>query len=313
MGRRRTKHEEAEEHGPDERWMASYMDMVTVLMCMFIVLFAMSTVDEKKFTELRNSLATGFGVTDIGKIDTSKGTVVPPSEADAKSESFAAGQDAVKEVETLKELEQRINDALAAKGLASAVQYELDERGLTIRLVDGQTFFAPNSTALVGVSTTVLDTISPILATTTNDISIEGHADYRAPQAPFPSNWELSSGRAVQVLRRMVEAGGVNAAKIGAVGYGSSRPLSDGTTPDDLAKNRRVDIVVVSNAPEAVRALIPRVLDGSITAAETTAAAAASAASAPGSGEASTSVSLTVTAVPSKISQFFLPTDASGR
>jgi chemotaxis protein MotB len=307
MVRRRTKPVGGEEeHGPDERWMASYMDMVTVLMCMFIVLFAMSTVDTKKFTELRNSLATGFGVTDIGKIDTAKGTVVPPSVADAKSQSFAAGQDAVKEVETLKELEQRISDALAAKGLASTVQYELDERGLTIRLVDGQTFFAPNSTALVGVSTAVLDTISPILATTTNDISVEGHADYRAPQAPFPSNWELSSGRAVQVLRRMVEAGGVNAAKIGAVGYGSSRPLSGGTTPDDLAKNRRVDIVVVSNAPEAVRALIPQVLDGTITATPATGSPAPA-------GDASTAVSLTVTAAPSKISLFSLPTDASGR
>lgn len=302
--RRRTKHAGGEEeHGPDERWMASYMDMVTVLMCMFIVLFAMSTVDTKKFAELRNSLATGFGVTDIGKIDTAKGTIVPPSDADATSQAFAAGQDAVKEVESLKQLEQRISDALASKGLASAVQYELDERGLTIRLVDGQTFFAPNSTALVGVSTTVLDTISPILAATTNDISVEGHADYRAPQAPFPSNWELSSGRAVQVLRRMVEAGGVNAAKIGAVGYGSSRPLTDGTAPDDLAKNRRVDIVVVSNAPEAVRALIPRVLDGTITATTSATTPATTPASAPESPPASTA----------KISPFLLPASASGR
>ena len=59
--RRRRRHEPHEENGPDERWMASYLDMVTVLMCMFIVLFAMSTVDKDKFEALSNSLATGFG------------------------------------------------------------------------------------------------------------------------------------------------------------------------------------------------------------------------------------------------------------
>ncbi len=263
-GHRRKHSEEEEEHGPDERWMASYMDMVTVLMCMFIVLFAMSTVDAKKFDLLRNSLATGFGVTDIGKIDTAQGTVVQPDKSDKKSQSFAQGQLAVKEVEHLKALEAKISAGLAQQGLTSAVQYTLDARGLTIRLVDSQTFFAPNSTALTGVAPQVLDTISAVLAASEYSVSVEGHADVRQPAAPFATNWELSSGRAVQVLRRMVETGGVAAARIAAVGYGSSRPLAAGSGPEDLAQNRRVDIVAQSNASEAVRALIPAVLDGTI-------------------------------------------------
>ncbi|MET4782763.1 flagellar motor protein MotB [Glaciihabitans sp. UYNi722] len=269
--RGRRRHEEEEEHGPDERWMASYMDMVTVLMCMFIVLFAMSTVDQNKFEELRNSLATGFGVTNIGKVDTAQGTVVPPDKADAKSQSFADGQAAVTEVENLRALQEKISTALSAHGLAGTVQFQLDERGLTIRLVDSQTFFTPNSTALVGVATSVLDTVAPILAGTTYGISVEGHADLRQPQSPYPTNWELSSGRAVQVLRRMVEVGGIAPERIGAVGYGSSRPLADGTSQEALAQNRRVDIVVLSNAPESVRALIPDVIKGEITDKTTTA------------------------------------------
>ncbi|MEK6344594.1 MAG: flagellar motor protein MotB, partial [Curtobacterium sp.] len=73
-GRAKKGHDEAEH--PDERWMASYMDMITVLMCMFLVLFAMSTVDQQKYIALKNSLATGFGEVKSQKVDTASGTVV---------------------------------------------------------------------------------------------------------------------------------------------------------------------------------------------------------------------------------------------
>src|ERR1700710_479595 len=82
VARRRRRHEPEEEHENEERWMASYMDMVTVLMCMFIVLFAMSTVDQKKFEQLKDSLATGFGQVKTQKIDTASGVVVPPKQVD---------------------------------------------------------------------------------------------------------------------------------------------------------------------------------------------------------------------------------------
>ena len=80
---RRPKKQEEDEH-PDERWMASYMDMVTVLMCMFIVLFAMSTVDQKKFDQLKESLATGFGAVESNTVDTAVGIIVPPDKVDSE-------------------------------------------------------------------------------------------------------------------------------------------------------------------------------------------------------------------------------------
>jgi chemotaxis protein MotB len=282
MSRGRKKHaEEHEEHGPDERWMASYMDMVTVLMCMFIVLFAMSTVDAKKFDLLRNSLATGFGQSDIGKLDIAQGTIVDPTKVSKTGENFGAGPQtgkataaaaaakvaeaaAVTEVDAIKNLQAKVSASLAVQGLQGTVQYTIDQRGLTIRLVDQQAFFAPNSTVLQGSAPQVLDDIAGVLSPTGLDVAVEGHADSRATLPPFPTNWELSSGRAVSVLRRMVESGGVNPAKIGAVGYGSSRPLSLGTALADYAQNRRVDIIALSNASEAVRALIPDVVSGKI-------------------------------------------------
>ncbi|MBK4348676.1 OmpA/MotB family protein [Lacisediminihabitans changchengi] len=256
---RRQKHEEHEEH-VDERWMASYMDMVTVLMCMFIVLFAMSTVDANKFDQLRNSLATGFGQKNVGKIDTAQGTVVPADKVDSKDQGFTSLDLALKEVKDLTDLEDKINASLASKGLQNTVDYQIDQRGLTIRLVDSQTFFESNSVALVGVAPSVLDSIAAVLAPSKYSVSVEGHADIRHPEPPYPTNWELSSGRAVEVTRRMVELGGIPGARISAVGYGDSRPLAPGDSPEAMAQNRRVDIVAISDAPEAVRALIPDAL-----------------------------------------------------
>lgn len=149
---RRSFGEDEDEH-PDERWMASYMDMVTVLMCMFIVLFAMSSVDQNKFEQLRNSLATGFGSVEAGSIDTATGVVVRPEHVDSEDEAFSGAsptelpatdqQLATAEVEDLSKLEADITANLAAAGLADLVQFAVDERGLTVGLVGSETFFAP--------------------------------------------------------------------------------------------------------------------------------------------------------------------------
>ena len=262
--RRRRKLADDEESHPDERWMASYMDMVTVLMCMFIVLFAMSTVDQKKFEELSNSLATGFGATDVGAIDTAEGVVVPEELVDAEDLGFTDLDQAIREVNRLKTLMEQIDAGLQAEGLAHTVEYQIDERGLTVRLVGSETFFDNNSIRLSEVATRVLGSIAGPLAATEYQTSVEGHADLRQAVYPFATNWELASGRSTQVLRHLVEVGGVPPTRIASVGYGAARPMAEGTSAEELAKNRRVDIVVLSDQPETVRSLIPRVVDGNL-------------------------------------------------
>lgn len=269
-GRKRRGLEEEHVEHVDERWMASYMDMVTVLMCMFIVLFAMSSVDADKFEKLKNSLATGFGATEVGSIDTAEGVVVPASRVGEEGEPVEVPQTdlelAKQEVDELEALKEAIRLNLAAQALEHAVDFKIDERGLTIRLIGSETFFGSNSTELAGVAPAVLDAVAPVLAGTAYEIAVEGHADSRAPGAPFPTNWELSSGRATQVLRRLVENGHVGQERIGAIGFGSARPMSAGTSEADMAANRRVDIVVISDQPESVRALIPSVLENYVNA-----------------------------------------------
>jgi len=248
--------------GPDERWMASYLDMITVLMCMFIVMFAMSTVDQEKFEALRASLATGFGaeVTDV--TDASEGVVVPEELLDEKGEGFTAVHltEAETEYDELSELRVRLQEALDAQGLGAAVTFTIDERGLTVGLVSGETFFDTNSTVLSDKARAVLGAMGAILAAQPHEISVEGHADNRAPVAPFPTNWELSAGRSTQVLRFLVETQGVDGTRVKSVGYGDTRPVAAGADSAQLAQNRRVDIVILSDAEEEVRQLLPTVV-----------------------------------------------------
>ena len=252
---RREKHDETEH--VDERWLVSYADMITVLMCLFIVMFAMSSVDQEKYDALRSSLATGFGAEQSETADTAAGVVVPQELIGQEGETTTAVELAQAELERLEHLREQVRAGLAAQGLETTVDYEIDERGLTIRLVGSETFFESNSTTLSQVAGRILAIIGPILAGTVYQITVEGHADQRQATFPFPSNWELSTGRATQVLRHLVEIDGVAAERVAAVGFGSARPIAPGVTPEELALNRRVDIVVLSQEPEVVRGLIP--------------------------------------------------------
>jgi len=268
--RRRRKQEEPEEHENEERWMASYMDMVTVLMCMFIVLFAMSTVDQKKFEALKNSLATGFGQVKTEKIDTASGVVVPPAQVDQKGDTTDL-QLAKQEAQNLERIRDAIQAALTRDGLQDAVQMKIDARGLTIGLVGSSTFFDSNHAELSGTAVRVLDDIGPVIGPEAYQVSVEGHADVRQPGAPYPTNWELSAGRATSVLRHLVESDAFPAERIAAVSFGSARPMANatGTTDQDLALNRRVDVVVLSLQPDRIRELIPQALQTGTTPAGT--------------------------------------------
>lgn len=241
--------------------MASYLDMVTVLMCMFIVLFAMSTVDQEKFEQLSASLATGFGQVPSEAKDVSDGVVVPPELLHEQGVGFAetAIAAARAEFDDLSALRERLRQALAERGLEDTVTFTIDARGLTVGLVSAETFFATNSTDLSAKAVAVLDALGGVLVQTPNEISVEGHADQRSSAAPFPTNWELSAGRSTQVLRFLVEAQGLDGSHVKAVGYGDTRPVAAGSSEADLAQNRRVDIVILSDAAEEVRRLLPDV------------------------------------------------------
>jgi len=290
-GRSRRGGAHEEEHVNHERWLVSYSDMITVLMALFIVLFAISQVDQDKYIALRDSLAAGFqdqqGTTAV--LDGSQGAMVgdtitkqttpqdstegivdaddglgeqgtaptsaasPP--ADAPSAAVMAA--ARKEAAHLEKLRDRIEARLSARHLSDTVRFQIDERGLVLGLVADDVFFAPADATLTATARRVLDAAGPVLRDLDEQISVEGHANVLPVSGRYATNWELSADRATQVLRHLVEQDKVPGRRIMSVGYGDERPAVAGHSDAALEANRRVDLVVLSGASDEVRALLP--------------------------------------------------------
>jgi len=278
--RRGKKHEE-EEHENHERWAVSYADMMTVLVGLFIVLYSMSQVDMIKFEQLRQSLAIGFGHRAPSIIEGSNGALtgvesvevtpdlsadvgsdaVPPVAPAPETEGMTEEQlnyiAAAAELNHLEQIAQQVTGSLDAQGLGDRVRLRITERGLVIGMVADDVFFGADAATLTGTAMQVIDTVAPVLAAASEQISVEGHAN-TVPSVRYPTNWELSSARATEVLRRMVDWGGIPGNRIAAVGFGDQRPLNEPGV-DPLESNRRVDVVVLSGVPEEIRQLLPSV------------------------------------------------------
>jgi chemotaxis protein MotB len=283
-GRRRPKKHEEEEHENHERWLVSYADMVTLLMCLFIVLFAMSQVDKEKFAALASGLSASFGapitvlpgttpeasVLDAlpAPIDIAAGIAPQQKAAQADVDAAAAqaaaeraqrvaaeAQDAYDELAAARDA---INAALTAAGYPDAARYEIDERGLVVHIVADAVLFDAEQAVLRPEGRAILDAAAPTLVSLPNMLRVEGHANHLPVSrgGPWPSNWELSAYRATTVLRYLT-GDGIPDARMYAAGYGSTQPLVPETDPSAITVNRRVDIVVLSTASAEANALLP--------------------------------------------------------
>lgn len=290
-GRRGGGHEE--EHENHERWLISYADMITLLMVLFVVMFAISNVDREKFNALSGGLADGFGAPRYVALPgadsplTGAGPMIDPiavdvvrlgpsagdaAEGDVESsgEGLAPGQidvertdadlaEAKAELARLDELREAAEAALAAEGLADRADYRITTDGLVIVLVADEVFFANGSAEIRPAGREVLDALAPVLDRSGNQISAEGHANHLpvGPGSIYPSNWELSAARAAAVARRLVEVDGLAPTLVDATGYSDTRPLVPKADPDAIGTNRRVDLLVRSGASAEVRELLP--------------------------------------------------------
>ncbi len=278
-GGRRKKHEDHEEHENHERWAVSYADMMTVLVGLFIVLFAMSQVDQIKFEQLRRSLAIGFGNDApsmmiggsgvLSGLDTYE--ISPDFTSSAVDGSFQENSTpetdltaeeinydlAVTEYERLADIADAVNASLATEDLDDSVTYRVSERGLIIGMVADDAYFAAESAVLTSTAKQVIDATGEVLADISDEISVEGNANH-IPPTTYATNWELAADRAVQVVRRLVEHDDVDGDRIAAVSFGDQRPLED-DGGDPLSANRRVDIVVLTSVSEEIRRYLPEI------------------------------------------------------
>jgi chemotaxis protein MotB len=219
-----------------ERWLLTYADMITLLLVLFIVLFAISSVDQAKFREFKQSMSHAV------LTRTPHGTTKVP----------APTKTAVTPVNQFAKIEQALSAALRAHGLLSDVTFTVNSTGLVEGLVADTTFFATASADLSRVGMQIVDISASVLKKYPNEIEVAGYTDDKPiTGGPYPNNWALSAARATTVVVRMTGVDGVNPVRVTLLGYGQYHPLAPNTSVAGQAQNRRVNIVVkpVRKAP----------------------------------------------------------------
>jgi chemotaxis protein MotB len=247
-GSRRRRVQE-EEHENSERWLVTYADMLTVLMALFIVMFALSVVDKAKFEKfaegLNGDLGNGASLLEGGPgLQQAGDTAVDLQAAiTALDEKRSRQQAAAQERDELERARQTILAALAAEHMQDDVRFEIDERGLVVTVVTDDVLFPLGSATLRPQGTAVLDAIAPALKALPNQVTVEGHTD-DLPISGRASNWELSTERATSVLRYLLDRHAVAAERLSAAGYADQRALTPNVSAAARSANRRVEVVV---------------------------------------------------------------------
>jgi chemotaxis protein MotB len=248
-----TNQPRAEEEGGGEsgmgRWLLTYADMITLLMLFFIVMYAMSTVNQEKFVSMAESLGIGFniGVSPIELRSNNLG-LLGGSGAAAKQGAKTTASLPLPAPSIGNRTAQLYNEALSffqPELGARRMKIVTEERGFVVQ-IGADAFFAPGSADLRDEAYEELSKTAGFLARIPNLIRIEGHSD-NIPVATkqFPTNWELSSQRAVNVVKTLIDLG-IDAKRLAATSFGDTRPLYSNSTPEGRAYNRRIDIVVLS-------------------------------------------------------------------
>lgn len=266
MARRRRRREE--EHENHERWLVSYADFITLLFAFFVVMYAISSVNEGKYKVLSSSLVNAFTnkATEAGgqPITILPGApILPPkpvTKPDRAIDQPKLDEKKERQKEEMRDVATDIMQALQPLVAQGQVRLLETSRGVTIEINDS-ILFSPGQARLQPESAYALQVVASVLTDSDFPITIEGHTDnVPISTTQFPSNWELSAVRATTVLRLFNEVG-VGAERLTAIGYGDTRPVESNVNAEGRARNRRVSILIDSERPEAPTELISKPLD----------------------------------------------------
>ena len=240
-----------EEHDNHERWLVSYADFITLLFAFFVVMYALSTVNEGKYRILSDSMASAFRNLPINAASDRPAVVMPPVPVVAKAGAPAKMPDVArqKQRDKMRNVAKDILKVMAPLIEQGKVRVLETSRGVTIEINDS-VLFSPGQALLQPALAKAMRAVAEVLAPTDFPITIEGHTD-NVPinTAQFPSNWELSAVRATTVLRLFADAG-VAGQRLTAIGYADTRPVESNAQADGRARNRRVTILIDSMLPE---------------------------------------------------------------
>ncbi len=245
--------DQGEDNG--ERWLLTYADMITLLLALFIVLFAMSTINAQKFLEFKLGLERAFSPSAIAKPGSAglltQTSLVSSLQSHSASKIAAPSQSSAQSNAQLDRIAAEVERALGAKHLQNAAQVTVSTKAVVVQILADKAFFASDSAALGAVGNEVVDTIAGVVRKQPNDLVVEGYTDTEPiTGGPYNSNWELSAVRAANVTNRLNVVDGIAARRLSAQGYGQTDPVKSNATPAGRAENRRVDVVIL-NTTEA--------------------------------------------------------------
>ncbi|KNY28517.1 OmpA family protein [Pseudobacteroides cellulosolvens] len=230
-----------------DRWLLTYSDLMNLLLIFFIILYSMSQVDAEKFNKLAASLREEFGSSQIGTYIGNTGTSNSIIDLNEGSSSTVIPDNL--EQRQMEEVKERVEALIKEKGFKDQVRVSVKERGVEISMQENLLFKSGSAAYEPSAKATLTEIGKIIKSLSGNQIRVEGHTDNDPINTElFPSNWELSSVRATNVVRTLIDIAGLNPLKISAIGYGEFRPKAPNTTADNKRKNRRVDIIIVKSS-----------------------------------------------------------------
>ncbi|MBD8694755.1 flagellar motor protein MotD [Stenotrophomonas sp. CFBP 13718] len=273
-----------EEHANHEAWAIPYADLMTLLLAFFVVMYAISTVNEGKYRVVASALSSAFGSAprtinpvqvgshqvkgggwDTPSVINAGSRVGPSAPAPANDPTLLPSMASqmrspisFRDQEQLKQAEKQL-DGIADR-LTAALTPLIDRGMITVRRTELWIEVEINSDILFPTGASMLDVhardtlakLAEVLRDVPNSVRVEGHTDnIPIATAQFPSNWELSAARAASVVHLFADQG-LQPARLAMVGYGEFRPREDNTSADGRNRNRRVMVIILADTSHGV-------------------------------------------------------------
>jgi len=258
MARTRRKKAFLDEPDNHERWLVSYADFVTLLFAFFVVMYSISSVNDTKYAHLSEALDDAFSkVTKVHRVDdpiqigveptTIRPIILDNPTTEEVNKRKALSDEILKERRQLQMVSEQFEDVLQPYVNNDLVKVKRNDFWIELEM-NSQLLFLSGEAELSNQAKPVLRKVSEVIRRMPNVINIEGHTDnVPIDTVEFPSNWDLSSARATTVVREFV-LNGISPKRLSAVGYGEFHPVADNSNVDGQNKNRRVVLVLMSQA-----------------------------------------------------------------
>ena len=223
------RQKQTESSGGSPAWMTTFSDLMSLLLTFFILLFSMSTISPDKF----NNVATSFQSVLTGSTSTS---IINDDQSMAEF---------TEEMMKNRGLYNKVSEYLEHGDLGNNVSVSMNAKGVFVEMKDA-ILFEPGSASLKPEGIDVLKQLEGLINDFNNELVIEGYTDDVPMSSPrFPTNWELSTARAVSVVRYLTEVENVDPERLSAVGYGEYRPIVPNDSVENRTSNRRVNILII--------------------------------------------------------------------